>query len=103
MDTTQAIKILKSNGWKVEVIDRKKYRVKHFRWEDYEDHTARELITLARCYTHDNKQTNTVNKNTKHQNNSKTRASTREAIQSERFDDIPINGHIRQGDRWNWD
>jgi len=103
MDISKAIKILKSNGWKVEEIDRKNYRVKAVRWENYNDYSVRELISLARTYTHDNKRTSGINKDTKHEHNSKNRSSTRDAIQSERFDDIPIDGYIRGGNRWNWD
>jgi hypothetical protein len=103
MNTVSAVKILKNKGWKVEAINRKSYRVKHFRWDDYRDYNARELIVLARCYTHDNKRTTNINKDTKKEHNSKNRAATRDALNIADYDAIPLDAPTDCGDRWNWD
>ena len=103
MNTHEAIKILKNKGWKIVKLDSGNLNVLHPRWSDYDEYTPREFIELARCYTHENKRATNINQSTKKEHNGKNRSATRNAINSDDFDKIPLNRPTKSGDRWNWD
>jgi hypothetical protein len=104
MDTSSAIRRLKRNGFQVSNVSRQKFIVKRFNWEISESYTARELINLARTYSHYNKFTSTVNSLVKETDNSRNRSATRDAIKTDDWDSIPVGlGKVKSGDRWSWD
>lgn len=103
MNTIEAIKILKRNGWKVVKLANGNFNTLHFNWSDYKEYTPRKFIDLARCYTHDNKRSTVINQNTKHEHNGKNRAATRDALNVADYDAIPLDDPTKSGNRWNWD
>lgn len=103
MNTIEAIKILKRNGWKVVKLANGNFNTLHFNWSDYKEYTPRKFIELARCYTHDNKRSTVINQNTKHEHNGKNRAATRDALNVADYDAIPLDDPTKSGNRWNWD
>ncbi len=103
MNTSEATQILKRNKWKVVSLENGNYSVKHSTWPTAREYTPRELITLARGYTHNNKRTTNINQSTKHEHNGKNRAATRDALNVADYDAIPLDSPTKRGDRWNWD
>jgi hypothetical protein len=103
MNTHKAIQIVKRNKWKVVVLENGNYSLKHNTWAHFEEYTPRQLVDLARCYTHENKRTTNINKFTKKEHNGKNRAATRDALNIADYDAIPLNAPTDCGDRWNWD
>jgi len=103
MNINEGIEILKGRGWKIVKLDSGNLNALHPRWSDYVEYTSREFIELARCYTHENKRTTSINQSTKKEHNRKNRSATRNAINSDDFDKIPLNSPTKSGDRWNWD
>jgi hypothetical protein len=103
MNTVEAIKVVKRNKWKVVKLENGNYSIKHSTWPHADEYTPRQLIELARVYTHDNKRTTMVNKSTKKEHNGKNRAATRDALNTADYDTIPLDSPTKSGDRWNWD
>lgn len=103
MNTVEAIKVVKRNKWKVVKLENGNYSIKHSTWPTAREYTPRQLIELARVYTHDNKRATMINQSTKHEHNGKNRAATRDALNTADYDAIPLNAPTKSGDRWNWD
>lgn len=105
MNVTEAIKILKNHGWKVEKHDDKYLAVHDGKWiHDFrkEDlYTPRKLIHLTNAIHGTNKGKKIV----KSLKNKSMRRKTNQRIQSDKFDDIDGETHARWGklDPWAYD
>ncbi len=114
MNTEEAIKDLEKVGIKVDFISKNKYRVwtiggeirQNWRswrvWgEPAEFWTGRQIIKLSKAYTSSSDKT-AVSKALK-SGDKVNRRIVRDAIKTEKFEDIPQNGQPFKDDRWNYD
>ena len=101
MNTSQSTAFLKNKGYSVN-ISGDKYTVSHPCWCGPKEYSARELVKLAMS-NRDSGSQPSLGKNLKSFSNSKDRAATRDALNSENFDIIPSNSRTREDSRWNWD
>ncbi len=106
MNTEEAIKGLEKVGIKVDFISRGKYRV----WNvggrvwmngDSEFWSGREIVKLVRM-PQDSSSMPRVKKGVK-AGDKVNRRIVRDAIKTEKFEDIPQNGQPFKDDRWNYD
>lgn len=118
MTTEDATKLLFQNGIKVLKLRKNLYAVSYVNGQPWENShyssklykttwlgnewTGREIIKLARAYTDSNQQT-TIRKSVKKFSNDKDRTATRDAIQTEDFDKIPLNQRTNSADIWDFD
>ncbi len=112
MNLEEAIKILKREGYTVapeENLGDK--RTQHYivdRGFSLPDgkpflYTATELIKWARHYTSEDGRNSTMKGHIKKYDHIKDRRATKKAIKEERWDDIPLNGKVKEENPWNWD
>lgn len=106
MNFRQAVKVIQKRGGygpKGAVPNWKKKTLQLF-YPDGEPRkllSAREAISWARCWTSDHSES--YKKNVKNFGKRRNRAATRQAIETESFDDIPQQGRVADEDVWNWD
>lgn len=113
MNTEEAIKILRREGYTVtpeENLGDKRGQPRYIVDREFNlpngkpfFYTARELIKWAKCYTSENNRTTAMKRNIKKYDRIKNRRATKKAIKEERWDDIPLNGKVKEEDSWNWD
>ena len=120
MNTVEAIKFLEGRNYKVycdatlqkedesrwnwdkmkdQMKDQKLFRIWHHNY-CFGIYTGRELIKFVKNYR---TTPSCVSQNFKKSNNSKMRRSTRDTLQKEDFDKIPLDGAPKEEDMWNWD
>ena len=93
-------------GWKVEDLGGGKYRASNYPanpWnEEYTKYTVRELIKLARTYSHDSKQNTAIKRNLKKESKCE-RAFVRDELRKKGEEADAVHPKKKFSDRWNWD
>lgn len=97
MNTKEALKILKEQGYSFEVCGKKYYQL-----PGYYEYSARQLIKWAKCYTSEHKFNTAWKSPLKEFRHRKNRAKTKDDIHHERFDNFG-KGLRKDEDPWNWD
>lgn len=101
-----AVNHLRNLGWKVEKLSSGEYRASSYPFtpwnETYTTYTVRELIKLAKSYTHENRQNTTIKKITK-QEATRERSFVRDEIRKMGEDADVCFPKRKYADSWNWD